>query len=350
MMTVEQLILLLASGCDRAEVFPFGDKNDEPLYRRLRSLLHPDHCANPNAAAYFHALEELWTGKPNPFAIQKRFVYLLAGGSHLSIRPQAMARCAIGTRIVTEHGVAYVHEFTNTKLVDPYYTAKRTWPFANDAMKVQCLTGPDGFLPQVVDVYTGRDESVLVKVVKSSASVPLDLLLNHCGGQMEPQAVAWILSGLYNAACYLEYAGIVHLGMDLSAIFVEPANHRTTLPGGWGHAVGVGKPPRPVPHWVANALPRGVRGATVASHVMVHELIRAIGRTLLGDSTGFRYAHEKQTPMIRHLLAKAEGTAIEQYKAWRKATAETFGGHHFHKMAETITADPAIVYGGKDHG
>lgn len=338
-----ELAVKLRLGLDRESVF--GPKVEESDYRRMRSLFHPDKCMLPDASALFHAIQSLWEGRGNPFDVRDRFTFPLAGGSVLMTHPLSQSANATGGRVVTNKAVGYLFKKEYRHLAAPFYDEKHVWKFAGPGeMRKQCLTGADAFLPQFEKKYDGRNGDIFISLKKSPTAIPLDMMLKQQGGKLDMRHVAWILSGLYNAFCYMQFASIVHLGLEPSAVFVEPGTHRVSLPGGWGHAVFSGALPRPVPTWVASALPRRYRGAKKASYGMTSELILAIGRHLLGDPTGIQLGREKQTRIIRHLLSEANGTAIEQYKNWQQATSDAFGGHHFHKMDQALVEKPSIVY------
>jgi hypothetical protein len=68
------------------------------------------------------------------------------------------------------------------------------------------------------------------------------------------------------------------------------------------------------------------------------ELVRAIGRALLGDITGVRLARERGTPpaMIDWLRLPASADPIEEYRTWRtQVLHDSFGARRFVELPLT---------------
>lgn len=345
----EEALSKLKAGFDGPAIF--GDPPDKAIYRRLAKAVHPDHNSSADAAALFHAASEVWEGRPNPLAKGLRYSFH-AAGSTMHIRPREILPTASGVRLTGERFVAYeVGKECLSRamrfyggLTTPPFGGSFAWHFGAPEIKVQCLTGPDGFLPRLGRIVQDNGHRILVWCMKPDSYVPLNLVLKQQGGKLDPKHVAWILSGLYNAACYMEHTGLVYLGLVMESIVVEPDTHRVMLPGGWEHAYVPGEKPGKVPLWVANQLPSKYKGGKPATLDMTLELIRAMGRVLLGDPYGSVMIRQPKTAMSAFLLAPAKGSAIDQYRDWRNATASQFGGHHFHPMDSALTASPSIVY------
>jgi hypothetical protein len=341
-MSVNVELQPLLDGGDRSAVF--GDPPDKKLFQRLRKLLHPDTGGD---SAMFDALNKVWNGEPNPIKPDKGIEWFRTDRKmSLRMKPIHAQDLPVGRRLMFRNSIGLIFRPEHRAATGLWYFSAAPWRFSGPDMRKQCLDGPDAFLPRLRanGTYGGQDGDLLVTLDKSEKAIPLDRLLAWSGGTLDPKHVAWILSGLYNIACYLNYIGVVHLGIEPSAITVEPETHRVALPGGWIHATNEGHPPPPVPASVAAFLPRKFRGAKKVTHAMTHECIRAIGRMLLGDTGGLKLALGPQTPLTKFLLSPAEGNAIEQYGAWKQATRDAFGGHHFHKMDEALVANPNIVY------
>lgn len=353
----EQAARKIRAGLDRAQVF--GNPPDVTIYRRLAKEFHPDRNKEPDAARIFAAANDIWEGKRNPFDTGARFTVLKTDGTQIILRPLAHESIPSGLRFTGKRFVGYEIKQACADQAQAVYGALKAalngapqsyFSFGTKAIREQCLTGPDGFLPRVEDYFAAQGGALFVRLAKEPSYVPLNLVLARAGGKLEPEHVAWILSGLYNAACYMQHTGVVHLGLTLESLYVEPATHRTALLGGWEHAVKEGAKPVLVPGWIAEALPRRYRGAKRAELGMTLEIIRALGRTLLGDPNGTQMIRDKANPISRFLLGRADGSAIDQYRDWRSATAAHFGGHRFFPMEEALVANPSIIYEEKSHG
>lgn len=341
--TVEESVRRLKAGESRLSVF---DNGDETLYRRVRSYLHPDRPSGDQSL--FDAATKVWEHDSNPLAVPVQFEFRTRDTLVQVKNALSVEVCGSGARVVTPTRVGYTYAPPLASYAC-YWGKSSVWPFANDAMKTQCLTGPDAFLPEVT-LNLAEDNTSLHRVRHVKDAVPLDKLVAHEGGSLPPEHVAWVVSGLFNIACYFDYAGIVHLGMIPEAVFVDPITHRVSLPGGWGHAISksiVNTITFPVPRWVVDVLPRKYRGGRIVSRSMNCEQVRALGRWLLGDVSGttlVRSSDTKIKPIIQFLLAPSKGRAVEQYREWKQVTETVFGSHRFVPMRQALLDDPTIVY------
>lgn len=160
-------------------------------------------------------------------------------------------------------------------------------------------------------------------------------------GPLPPKHVAWVMSGAYNLACFLQHAGITHLGLDADHLWIEPATHRVALFGGWEFAGLRSKPLAATPH-AARVLGSSLtRDAVDRRHHL--NLIRALGRDCLGDPSGARLSSRSDLPrhFIRWLQLPAGNDAPSEYTAWGKCLTESFGPRRF-QVLETTASD---IYG-----
>lgn len=72
------------------------------------------------------------------------------------------------------------------------------------------------------------DGRILVAVSKDENIYPL-----FAFGTIAPVHTAWIVSRMENMCCVFEYSNIVHGGMSINSIFINPRTHEGFLYGGW---------------------------------------------------------------------------------------------------------------------
>lgn len=149
-------------------------------------------------------------------------------------------------------------------------------------------------------------------------------------GAMDPRHVAWIMSGCYELANYLHWAGTVHLGFDVDHVFIHPAQHRVALLAGWEFA-GRGTKPLLMPGNARRVIGDAEIRAAPTSPRHHLTLIKALGRDLLGDATGAALFSRKDVPRALALWLTVPGgtTALKEYEAWETCLAKSFGARRF---------------------
>jgi hypothetical protein len=157
--------------------------------------------------------------------------------------------------------------------------------------------------------------------------------------------VAWIISSLYNLTCYLEFAGVTHNDISLDTYFISPEYHSGALLGGWWYSCKKGDKLLAVPTDSYNLFPPTMRKTRVADHSLDKELLRALGRELLGDRAGTRLSINEAAPLplINWLRCATSQPATKEYSLWDKVLEESYGKKKFMHM----DISPESIYGGK---
>jgi hypothetical protein len=197
------------------------------------------------------------------------------------------------------------------------------------------------YLPEPVSAFKTSGTAVLV-VKKSAKHVLLRDLLEHEGGTLAAEHVAWVISSLLNLACYLQHAGLTHNAISLDTYFVAPAEHSGALLGGWWYAAAHGARLTALPAPSLRLLPPDMLATKRADHRLDLDLIRSVGRALLGDESGASMGRASGAPApLRHWLRLASsGDAVQEYDHWqRRVLIESFGARRFvslHVSADAI--------------
>lgn len=87
------------------------------------------------------------------------------------------------------------------------------------------------YVPKEASSCRLRDGGTLVAVEKAEGAYPLKLL-----GTLLDRHVAWIVSRMENLCCLLSYNQMVHNGLTVDNLFVDPGMHQLYLYGGWWFA------------------------------------------------------------------------------------------------------------------
>jgi hypothetical protein len=143
------------------------------------------------------------------------------------------------------------------------------------------------------------------------------------------------MSGLHNMTCYLDWADLSHNDISLDTYFISPKYHSGALLGGWWYTSKIGNKIIAVPNRTYQYMPMEVRKTKISSIKTDLELIRAVGRELLGDVTGTRLKQNEDIPkpLINWLvLPSPTGSAIKDYTLWQKVLTDSFGPRKFVNM------------------
>jgi hypothetical protein len=186
------------------------------------------------------------------------------------------------------------------------------------------------FMPDVRGVYETAKHRVAI-IAKTEDVILLKDLVAHVGGQLPPKHTAWVVSSLLNLACFFEATGLTHNAISPETIFVTAKHHAVYVLGGWWYAAPTGSRIELLPEMTYVLMPRSMATSKRADIRLDLESIRAVGRTILGDSTGLGLVGREDLPkpMTNFLRLPSSGSAIEDYRAWGKALKDSFGPPRF---------------------
>ena len=189
------------------------------------------------------------------------------------------------------------------------------------------------FMPDVKGVYETTKHHVAI-MAKTEDVILLKDLVAHVGGQLPPKHTAWVVSSLLNLACFFEVTGLTHNAISPETIFVTAMHHAVHLLGGWWYAAPAGSCIELLPETTYGLMPRSMATSKRADIRLDLESIRAVGRTILGDSTGLDLVGRENlpNPMTNFLRLPSSGSAIEDYRAWGKALKDSFGPRRFMEL------------------
>lgn len=304
-------------------------------YRRLAACWHPDRNPDPAAARVFAHIEALYR---LALARLADGYWRQPGLLRLTAQDGRVHELAWRQRHGFELGELYLAADRLVFVLDPEHddlyrnalAALPALPFASAAMREQMLPA----LPEIATAFETGERRVLV-LRKTPRQVLLSDLLDHLGGRLEARHVAWIISGLLNLACYLDYAGLTHNGIGLDTCMVSPDDHRISLPGGWWYACPRGARMAALPPAALDIAPPDLLRGKRADARLDLESIRHLGRTLLGDATGMRLAHDRSIPaaLADWLRLASPGTALHDYRHWQDTVLpDSFGPRRFVRL------------------
>lgn len=332
---------ILAIPKDEPERLFSGALGIKDEYRQLAKLWHPDHNpGDPRAPAVFSHLnllheagqEKLRRGSWSP---PGQLLVTDVDGKYWRLNYYKRRPFELGEIFYGRRAVGFLLAAGNADRARAAAAVIRGNSFSNDAMRAEM----EKYLPSITSTVMVNDGRVLVVMPKTADVYLLDDLRKALGGSVDPRHVAWILSSLFNIACYLEYAGTVHNAFLGDTIFVSPQYHSTALLGGWWYAAKLGSPITHLPTAVHRIAPPAVLRAKKADHQLDRIAIRAVGRELLGDATGMSLAGRAPDPMLTFLRSPPHDSALKDYGAWRAVLESSFGPRRF---VELVLPESAI--------
>lgn len=236
-----------------------------------------------------------------------------------------LGECYIGT-----NSILYIINEDNADLVANMYSRLDDVKYANDNMEKEFKR----YLPKILNKFNTQDNKTGILIEKTSDVFSLKDVLNYYNGKMPPKHVAWVLSSLYNMACFLSYNNISHNGITIDNYFISPLYHSGLLLGGWVYAVPIGSKMLGVPEQIYNIMPSNIKSSKIGDNLLDLESIKLIGRTLLGDSTGMSLYQNKDIPkaLIDWVRLPSSKDAIEEYSKWNDVIIKSFGERKFTEM------------------
>lgn len=331
-LTREELLAIPADEPER--LFPNSSEEIKQQFRQLAAKWHPDRCTDPKAADVFAHVKSLreeadrrvsagsWTA-PNSLNFKA------LDGREFNATYLHKAPFELGMMYVASSHVTYVVSKDYRDLYQNGVAAIKALKFANPDMEKEMRR----VLPRIKAEFETKDACVLV-LSKEPDQVRLSDVLANKGGRIDAKQTAWILSHLYNTACYLGWAKMTHNDMSPDTLFVSPQNHGGALLGGWWYATGAGHKLRALPTRTMELAPSDILRTLKADARVDLELIRATGRELLGDPRGSTLSWSKEVPkpLADWLRAPTSGPPLAEYRSYKDhVLPKSFGSRRFEK-------------------
>lgn len=311
-------------------------------YRTLTMRWHPDRPENhgrPEAVEVFQRITELKDAADaliaanDWYAAQGVLEFDANDGRRYKIQYRAHRTFELGHLLIGQGFVAYVIRNEFADLYDNALRAISAIHFADAHMKAEF----QGQLPVPKASFTTAQHKVLV-LGKDPEAVLLRDLHQHCAGKLPAVHVAWMTSRALNIACWLEWAKTFHGDIAATSLFINPRLHTAGLLGGWWYAVPAGARLVALPPRTVGLLPSDVLRDKVGETRGDRELIRALGRELLGDAAGTRLRLDRECPpaLADWALQAGGPNAHEDFELWPMVLTKAFGPKCFVELRVTF--------------
>lgn len=335
----------LLSICTPEALFSEEPVEAKQEYRALAAKWHPDHCKDASASKVFQHIVQLYReaqqkqadgswDEPHEKVEEeqwgiKHFISTrreLKQVEYISIRPFELGRIYIANHSVT-------FEIKN-EFEDLFNNARRQirqFRFENADMAIEMTKS----LPQIEELFQTKS-SLFMKMRKTPDQLLLADILNYYAKRIDPiEHLGWIINVLLNISCYLAWSGITHNAITTETVFISPLRHSGMLLGGWWYSRPTGDDLEALPDRVIELLPDYLVEERIADQRIDLELIKALGRELLGDASGKLLLDDNTLPpaLPEWLLMPSSDIAIDEYRFWKyEVLEECFGAPHFVNM------------------
>lgn len=221
--------------------------------------------------------------------------FLSADGSRIEIDYQFYYEEDNVLTYITPTSVVFVFDKNDKNKYDSYQEGIKLLKYPSADLKDLSKCFPS--VKFQADLEDGR---YLLAVAKDENVYPL-----FAFGSIAPVHAAWIVSRMENMACVFEYSGIVHEGMSINSIFINPRTHQAFLYGGW---------------WKAR------RKYNMMDKKDLYD-IRKVAGQVMGE-----LKDDAPKEFINFIKDKPENDAYSDFGLWDKVIEKGFGGHKFVKF------------------
>lgn len=328
---------ILAIPTDQPELLFTGSANAKMEYRRLSMKWHPDRDAsNEKAFTHMKALYELAEKKIEAglWITPGQLVIKALDGKSYEVKYRKHHKIDLGDMYIGNSVIAYAIDKENEDL------------YKNGVKIIKGFKFPDlkfeenikRLLPKIMAEIVTVDKFFLI-IEKPPSTILLKDALDHCGGKFDDRTMAWMLSRLYNIGCYLKWAKLAHNDIALDTVFIEPANHAAYLLGGWWFTSPLNQKLIAVPGSLIRHAPSSLMKNKVGDSQFDMELIRLIGRQLLGDPNGTKLQLDKKLPrpLVEWIRSVSTGDSFKDFATWKGQVLDaSFGKRTFHEMKVSV--------------
>lgn len=314
--------------------------DSKKLYQELVSKYHPDkNKVSGDILSKINVLYDLtikkiqdgsWEGSGNieiTSLDNKKYIFHYKKSRNLEI----------GKQYIADKFLAFEVDNCNNDLVENFLKITNTFKFKTNRMKEEFSK----YLPSIESIIKTENKNYLI-LRKTEDLYSLRDILTYFKGILDVKHVAWILSSLYNIACYLKFNDISHQDISLDNYFISPKYHLGALLGGWWYSKKIGSKLIALPSRTINNQPSLLINK-ISEESTDLNLILLLGRELLGDSYGTKLRSVKSipTPIINWLQINTNNNAIDIYRNWQELVLpKSFGKREFIEMK----IDDKLIY------
>lgn len=321
------------------EVTEYGELFEPSLeliknkFLELAKEFHPDTCLEARATEAFahitalkdEAIENLNEGiwkKPG------RISFEMKRGGWISFEYNSESEFEIGRTYVGEDRVMFLIEGEHLEYYNNAISKIAGLSFADSNMKEEF----EKVLPRLVRQGVTKSGYGVMIITKDKDEYPLMDILKRMGNRLDPRHVAWIISRLCSICCYLQYSNIVHNGLAIDNLFINPKMHTVSLLGGWWYAVRANEKMIGTTKDVYEVMSDKCRSTGIAELSTDQEMVHEIAKQLLDNkSLVFKPGECTDIPaaMATWIRNGSGGCAFDEFENWNKTLDDSWGRRRF---------------------
>jgi len=198
-------------------------------------------------------------------------------------------------------------------------------------------------MPELVKSFDTNDS--VVCVFKKDPDMILlsdlfDYIVSTTKAPLDSKHAAWIMSRLHSLTCFLQLNGLTHNGISARTLFVSPPMHTAALIGGWWYAAKEHTALVGLPGDALDVVSSKILDTGKATQRIDAEMVRAVGREVLGDTSGSLLLRDDRVPkpMAHWLTNTPSDDAFADFRNWSQDVLKSsFGPRRFTELKVTFS-------------
>lgn len=218
--------------------------------------------------------------------------YKAANGSQISIDYLFYSIEDDVESYVAKDSVVYIFKAKDTDKAERFKRGLLMLDYPSAALK-----DLSKYFPTIKASIDLDDGGKLIAITKPENVYPL-----YAFGNLKPVHVAWIVSRLENLSCVFEFSEIVHNGISINSVFINPKTHEAFLYGGW---------------WSS----RKKLNSSEKNDLLA---LRKVAKSVMGE-----YINEAPPLFVKFIDGIPSSDAYTDFEKWDEVIEKGFGGHKF---------------------
>lgn len=321
------------------DIFLKDEERARLQYRELAKAIHPDLCNHPDAAKAFGKLNRLYSDAERNFQHQlwEKTGFIWYDKDHY-VSYETSKRFECGIRYAGVRHVVWAFENGKEKYSDRFFQAVKGIHYRDNKMEELYRKR----VPQIQTYQNIHYANLIVPPVriitaKEESEYPMDLFMYAYGPLLDGRDICWMISRAVDLCCFLYTCGIVHNGIRIENLFIDPTMHTLHLYGGWQYAVKTGEKMTGTTREIYELMPTSARTTGISTSVTDMECVRDIFRGVVKNA--------RDVPkVVREWTERGSGSnPIEEYTQWNLVLDRAYGARQF----KPLPVESGKIYGNK---
>ena len=305
-------------------------------YRKLSLSWHPDKNKGLESSSVFSHIHNLYISaldklNKGTLGTNKKVLEIkdiegkLFNFKFLKQKSFEMGQYYIGNNIIAwEFNNDYIHE------VKKGLTNLNNLKFLDNKMELAFKQ----YIPVIYKIVE-CDDKFYVLMKKPKDFINLGDIFSHLNNKLDPKHVAWIISNLYNQLCFIHSNGLMFGGINMDNYYINPETHEGMLVGGWWYSCKEKEKLSMLSTSAIDVAPVSLLNNKKSQLLLDLEMVKLLGRELLGDKTGNYLKSNLSIPedFSQWFRVGSKEGVISEYSRWNnEVLVKSFGKRRFFEM------------------